>query len=300
MCCLLYVWFLKCDCHVNCTFYVDKTSNQTLWDYCKVLIKEKSILYATIKSKEIKNTLFKLENKLKTLIELSNNEQANEKINLEIISIEKEIENIYTFKATGAQIRSRIEIIENDEKQSKLFLGLEKSRQSRKLMHTLNVNGKKITDIKEIINHEVQFYKDLYSSDNTDDTSIHSYLNDTVFEKTLNEDDAKSCDGPLTLEEITKEIFEMKCNKSPGLSVLTIEFYKQFWDKIKYIVSNSINEGYFKGELSPFQKQCVLSLLYKKGDPENLENWRPISLLNTDYKIITRVLAIRLSFTENN
>ena len=38
---------------------------------------------------------------------------------------------------------------------------------------------------------------------------------------------------------------------------------------------------------SPFQKQGVLSLLYKKGDPENLENWRPISLLNTDYKIIT-------------
>ena len=111
-------------------------------------------------------------------------------------------------------------------------------------MHTLNVNGKKITDIKEIINHEVQFYKDLYSSDNMTDTSIHSYLNDTFFEKTLNEDDAKSCDGPLTLEEITKAIFEMKCNKSPGLSGITIEFYKQFWDKIKYIVLNSINEGY--------------------------------------------------------
>ena len=49
-------------------------------------------------------------------------------------------------------------------------------------MHTLNVNGKKITDIKEIINHEVKFYKDLYSSDNITDTSIHSYLNDTFDE----------------------------------------------------------------------------------------------------------------------
>ena len=42
--------------------YSSNTSNQTLWDYCKVLIKEKSILYAPIKLKERKNTLFKLEN----------------------------------------------------------------------------------------------------------------------------------------------------------------------------------------------------------------------------------------------
>ena len=61
-----------------------------------------------------------------------------------------------------------------------------------------------------------------------------------------------------------------------------------------HLVINSLNEGYVKGELSQLQKQGVLSLLFKKGDPENLENWSPISLLNTDYKILTRTLAIRL------
>ena len=83
-------------------------------------------------------------------------------------------------------------------------------------------------------------------------------------------------------------------NKSPGLSGLSIEFYQTFWGKIKHLVINSLNEGFIKGELSQLQKQGVLSLLFKKGDPENLENWRPISLLNTDYKILTRVLAQRL------
>ena len=52
-------------------------------------------------------------------------------------------------------------------------------------MHSLKINGDRITDIKEIIKHEVNFYKDLYSSDNIDNDEINSYLNNTTFEKNI-------------------------------------------------------------------------------------------------------------------
>ena len=67
-----------------------------------------------------------------------------------------------------------------------------------------------------------------------------------------------------------------------------------FWSDVKYLVVESLNEAYTQGELSESQKQGVLTLLYKKGDKRNLDNWRPISLLNTDYKIIARVMSHRL------
>ena len=50
-----------------------------------------------------------------------------------------------------------------------------------------------------------------------------------------------------------------------------------------------------KGKLSMSQRRGVITLLHKKGkDEEQIKNWRPISLLNIDYKIMTKVLARRL------
>ena len=86
----------------------------------------------------------------------------------------------------------------------------------------------------------------------------------------------------------------MPKNKAPGCDGLIIEFYKCFWSDVKDLVVESVNEAYTQGELSESQKQGVLTLLYKKGDKRNLDNWRPISLLNTDYKIIARVMPHRL------
>ena len=86
----------------------------------------------------------------------------------------------------------------------------------------------------------------------------------------------------------------MKRNKSPGPDGLTLEFHRRFWSKVELLLINSYNESYHKGELSISQKKSLISLLYKKDNPEKLDNWRPISLLNIDYKILAHALANRL------
>jgi hypothetical protein len=44
------------------------------------------------------------------------------------------------------------------------------------------------------------------------------------------------CDGQLSVEECTEAIFKMKLNKSPGIDGLTVEFYRTFWESIKYLI----------------------------------------------------------------
>ena len=56
----------------------------------------------------------------------------------------------------------------------------------------------------------------------------------------------------------------MKSNKSPGLDGLTVEFYRKFWDSLKKLLPDALNEGYTEGQLANSQRVGVLSLMYKK------------------------------------
>ena len=103
------------------------------------------------------------------------------------------------------------------------------------------------------------------------------------------------CDGLLTEHELATALKDMKNQKSPGSDGLTTEFYKLFWNDIKQFYINSINYSYQNGELTELQKQSIISLIPKSDkDTLFLENWRPISLLNVDYKITTKAIANRV------
>lgn len=110
----------------------------------------------------------------------------------------------------------------------------------------------------------------------------------------ITENDKRECDELPTMRECETAIKCRKNNKSPGQDGLTAELYKMFWNDLKDIYYASFLKSIEIGILPFSQRNVVLSLVFKKGENDNLKNYRPLSLTNVDYKIFAHVLALRL------
>ena len=111
----------------------------------------------------------------------------------------------------------------------------------------------------------------------------------------LTENQTLKCEGPITESELLNALTSMDNDKSPGNDGITKEFYIKFWEVIKEPFFASIQQAFIVDELSTSQNQAIIKLIEKKDrDKRFIKNWRPISLLNVDMKLISKVLASQL------
>jgi exonuclease III/uncharacterized protein Smg (DUF494 family) len=283
------------------------TDDCLLWDVLKCRIRGTCISYSSKKNKENKKELENIEQEIKRLESILQQKIQN---NEEYTEIERELNEqknhrygIIAKKTNGDIIRSKCDWLENGHTASKLFLNIEKTKGEAKTIRKLKTEcGEIITNKEKILLEEEKYYKKLYSlpvNDNKNSRPVKNMCN------SLWEDEGpKLIEGEdnlvkeITENEVRKIIEESPINKSPGTDGLTNEFYKEYWPLIKNYMLNSYNLGLKRGKLNISQRRGIISLIPKpQKNLEELKNWRPITLLNNDYKYLTKLLAKRLEGT---
>ena len=268
------------------------------WETIKSDIRGETIKYSSIKKRNRDKRLKEIENELQRLEQtrdVSNNFRNINRIN----ELNTERENIYAEKTHGIMTRAKVRWLKDGEKNTKYFIGLEKRNfLNKSVTRLINDQNETITDFKSILEEQKTFYYNLYKEqevdlENEDFTNKFFIIDNDI--PILTDENKNICEGGITNEECIDAIKSMDNCKSPGVDGLPAEFYKILWNDISDLVLDSFNYSYQKGELSITQKQSIITLLPKKDkDIRYLKNWRPISLLNTDYKILTKCLANRL------
>ena len=130
----------------------------------------------------------------------------------------------------------------------------------------------------------------------TETTNIQQITENLKYiNQSLSTEDSDKLNKFISSIEIEEAIKGMKNEKSPGDDGIPKEFYHKFFHLLKDELTELYNNIKFEKIMPDSHKNATVKLLFKKGDHRSLKNWRPISLLNTDYKILSKILTNRIS-----
>ena len=268
---------------------------RSVWDWVKYNVKKYSRQYSMRESRQRKLEEWQLNREFQEASFVFQNNPSQE--NLSTLNVLKEkMEQMYDKKVEGIIIRSRARWYKHGEKNSKYFFNLEKRNHIRKHIRKLRLSGVITVDPFEILKGEKKFYENLYKSRRncSDENELYFRLEDLPI-PILSQDARSFGEGPISLAECSKIINSFPLNKAPGNDGLPIEFYKTFWNFLGEPLVECFNTSFVKGEMTPSQRQAVITLIEKKDqDRCDLQNWRPISLLNVDTKIASKIIAERM------
>uniref|UniRef100_A0A803TGC1 Reverse transcriptase domain-containing protein n=1 Tax=Anolis carolinensis TaxID=28377 RepID=A0A803TGC1_ANOCA len=175
---------------------------------------------------------------------------------------------------------------------------IQKTRQAR-IITEIHTDGKNYTNNQDILKQFHKYYSKLYTKDQINIEDVMSLLNKQNLQK-ITEQQRERLNKEITVEEIRNAIRRMKANKAPGPDGLSAIYYKTMSEELIPYLQKIMN-AILKDQNPPesWRMASIIMINKEKQDPKDVKNYRPISLLNVDYKIFTNILAERLKYFLN-
>ena len=268
-----------------CNEYKNNHLNTESYDTFIENIRQLLIAESKFLQDEMIERLKFLQNKYNQLIDLND---ENSKIKRQDIKIE--ISNYYKEKIEGIKKRSRLYHIEFAKTPSKVFIQEEINKNKQNSIININQNNTIIGDQQQILSAFTDDYKKLF---NIQHNSIKSNFNVPQVSDEMN----KLLEKDLSYDECYDTIKNLN-DVAPGKNGLTVKFYKKYFKHFGQCLIDNIKRN--NGEDIKQLKQSIIRLIPKNDKSiKETKDYRPITITNVEYKIITKVLSNRLNTVLN-
>ena len=241
-------------------------------------------------SEEVGGVKARLKNSEKRLVEVQSRpltdattvEEAD--IQAEILELNRTIERVW-------RQMSREIWLKDGDRNTRFFHTATVVRNKRNhIGELLDGAGRVLTTRKDIGEFLTAKYSELFTSSNP---SFPSDL-EGLITPVITEEDNASLEEIPSADEVRKTVWAMNGAKAPGPDGLQGDFYKRFWDVVGESMVAFVQEFFTNGKLLKAMNFAHVVLIPKTGGADSFDKFRPISLCNFSFKVVTRIITARL------
>ena len=202
------------------------------------------------------------------------------------------LDTIYFEEEKHWQNRAKQKWLEEGDNNTKYFHTVATHRAKTNKILSLDIDGNISTSQSEIAQHIQQFYKNLLGQPGTTCATLSPDFWDPSDKLTKIEQ--QSLEVPFSLDEIKNAVFTSEPNGAPGPDGFTFKFYQAFWE----LISSDLYQlcMHFHGHKTKLTSlnRSIICLIPKEHEAKHITKFRPISLVNCSFKIISKILTFRL------
>eukprot|EP00253_Pinus_taeda_P011302 PITA_11302 len=246
------------------------------------------------RQKKQNEELIKISEELKSLESMDSDGYSTQSSKDRILFLEKAQNQILLAKEKEWRLKSRAIWLKAGDENTRFFHNYAKGRESANTIWSLKDEaGRELKTFSELSSLGMRHFQNIFSD--TGETTIAEIIRTAqCFPRFIEEGMDDELSVPVSKEEVEAATKSMGKDKSPGPDGWTVELFLHFFDLIGSDIADVVEDSRLRGEIYKPFNSTFITLIPKKDDPESFEDFRPISLCNCIYKIIAKVIAVRL------
>lgn len=187
--------------------------------------------------------------------------------------------------------RARVNWLKQGDRNTSFFHNFAtKRRKKNTIKGLLDANGNRQEDGAAMCNIVQTYFQELFNSE-VGDPDPH-VLSDV--QRSVTQEMNTGLLAPFTYEEVKKALFQIGDFKAPGPDGMHAVFYKRFWDLLGDDLVQEVLQAVNSAQIPEGWNDTTIVLIPKVNNPTLVSQFRPISLCNVVYKIISKMLSNRL------
>lgn len=190
--------------------------------------------------------------------------------------------------------RSRLQRLKDGDSNTKYFHRMADSRYTiNHILYLYDDQGTKIETEHGIGDLCVNYFSNLLGGESPTSALIQSDM-DLLLPFRCTSDQKRNLEMDFTDSEVKQAFLALPRNKTSGPDGYSAEFFSQNWDIVGHETRAAVQEFFRSGQLLSQWNATTLVLIPKTPNASTTSEFRPISCLNTVYKVIARLLSARL------